>query len=140
MKKVVGAFLRWIAISYITYSVCAAVVLAIVGIALKVSIQRMLLPYLLVVSCGVVIGPLLFWVRQATDRPKTCAIRFAFVVFVFLQLFALVLAISGVKLGVVEQAAVFEYYLPCLTPGAIISSAVVYIMTRKRLSTRGSST
>lgn len=53
--------------------------------------------------------------------------------FGFLQLFALVLGVSGVTLGVVQRNAVLDYYLPCLTPGALITSTVVYLATRWRL-------
>jgi hypothetical protein len=129
----VSTFARWFLISCTTYAICTVVVLGIAAVVLKMSLQRMWLPYLLVLGCGLVVSPLLYWVAKSRARPRVCALRFAFVIFVFLQLFAAILGLSGIWLGVVERGAVLDYYFPSLTIGAIISSVVVYIVTRKRL-------
>lgn len=125
-------FFRWFAIGVVTYAACAAVPLIFVAVIF--GLKAVLLPYGLFLGCGLVLTPLLYWVRQARFQPKSCAIRFASLAFVYFQLFALIVLFSGIRLGVLQRSTVLHGYIPLLVPGAIISSAVVYTLTQKRLT------
>lgn len=124
---------RWIFVFFITYAVLETVFVGLAGLALNISVRRLLLPYLMLLFCALVLAPLIHWVLQSRNQPKSCALRFALVIFFYLQLFSLVVAFNVLRLGIVSQAIILDDTAPCILVGSVITSVVVYVTARRRL-------
>jgi hypothetical protein len=116
-----------------TYSAIVAAFVGLACLAFALSLRSLMLPFMILLGCGLLLSVFVYWVRQSYSRPKTCAIRFALVVFFYLQIFALAIGFGAVKVGILSLPAALEYYTPLLLPGAAISSVVVYVSTRTAL-------
>jgi hypothetical protein len=124
---------RWTFVFFITYAVLETVFVGLAGLALNLSLRSLLLPYLMLLFCALVLAPLVHWALQSRDQPKSCAFRFALVIFVYLQLFSLAVAFNVVRLGIVSQAIILDDAAPCILVGSVITSVVVYVTARRRL-------
>lgn len=124
---------KWTLIFFATYAVVEAVFVGFAGLTLNISVRDLLLPYLELLSCALVLAPVIHWVLQSRERPRSCAVRFALVIFFYLQLFSLVLTFNVVRLGIVSRATILDDTAPCILIGSVITSVVVYLSTRQRL-------
>lgn len=127
-------FWRWTSLFLVSYGLGQAILIVLAGVALDLRIQRLLLPFLLLLWCGFIGASLTYWARQSYERPK-CAIRFAVAIFLFLNLYMGVLVFSAYKVHLLSRDSALYDYGPYVLPGAALTSIVVYIMARRRLQT-----
>jgi hypothetical protein len=128
---------RWTLVFFITYAALETVFVGLAGLALNISVRSLLLPYLILLFCALALGPPVRWALQARNQPRSCARRFALVVFFYLQLFSLVVSLSVIKLGIVSRTIILDDTAPCILAGSLITSGVVYVSTRRRLEDVG---
>lgn len=127
------SFYNWNLVFVATYGVLEAAFIAVVGLALNIPARSLLVPYLMLLFSVVLLAPCVRWVLQFRDKPKSCAIRFALVIFVYLQVFSLILAFNAVNLGIVSKAIIVDDSAPIAVIGSTIMSIGVYITVRRRL-------
>ena len=124
---------RWIFTFFITYAVLEAVFVGLAGVALNIPVRSLLVPYLMLLFCVLVLAPLVRWSLGSRNQPRSCALRFALVIFLYLQLFSLVVAFNVVRLGIMSQAIILGDAAPCVLVGSVITSVVVYATARRQL-------
>jgi hypothetical protein len=127
------AFWRWTLLFLLSYGVGHVVLVALLGLALGLRARSLLLPYLLLLWCGFVGASLIYWARQSYERPKSGATRFALAMFLFLNLYLGALLFSTVKLTILSAGTALNDYAPYILLTSALSSAVVYMMARRRL-------
>jgi uncharacterized membrane protein len=126
-------FRKWTLVFFVTYAALEAVFVAVVGLALKIPARSLLGPYVTLLFSVILLAPCVRWVLQFRKEAKSCAIRFALVVFVYLQLFSFILAFNAVNLGIVSEAVIVDDSAPVAVVGSIMMSVGVYITVRRRL-------
>lgn len=124
---------KWTTTFVVIYSILEAAFVGIAGLILGVPLRSLLAPYLMLLSCALVLAPLVYWVLQVKSRPKSCATRFAAVIFCYLLLFSFVVAFNVVKLGIVSRKVIVNDSIPWMFIGSAITSAVVYVTARRKL-------
>jgi hypothetical protein len=129
-------FAQWVLAFFATYAALATILVGLASQILSLSFQSLILPFMMLLGCGLLLSFLVYWVRQSYERPKTCALRFALVVFVYLQLFALVILLSASSIGILSRVTLLHDFIPLLAPGAAISASVAYVLTLKQLQAR----
>lgn len=127
------SFLRWTTTYVVGGAVCQAVFVALIALALKLPIQNLGLPYLLLVWCGYIGGVLIYRARQSHGWPRSPAIRFALAIFLFSNLYMGALVFSAYNINLLSRESALYDYGPYVLPGAALTSIVVYIMARRRL-------
>ena len=133
-------FWRWTSLFLVSYGVGHAILVVLLGLALGLRIQSLLLPYLLLLWCGFVGASLIYWARQSYERPKAGAIRFALAIFFFMNLYMGALLLSAVKLAILSSNSALNGYAPDILPMSALGALVVYVMARRRLEAIGQST
>jgi hypothetical protein len=73
---------KWAFLFVATYALLESVTVGLVGFVFRLSFQHLLLPYAMLLGCGLMFAFLTYWARQALDCPKICALRFAITLFV----------------------------------------------------------
>jgi hypothetical protein len=126
-------FWRWTSLFLASYGVGQGILVALAGLALSLRTRSLLLPYLLLLWCGFVGAPLIYWARQSYDRPKSGAMRFALAIFLFLNVYMGVLLFSAVKLAMLSTSSALSDYAPYILPTSALGSVAVYVMARRRL-------
>jgi hypothetical protein len=126
-------FAKFMFLFLLTYCVLAGVFVGLAGAFLNLPFRSLVMPFAMIVGCGLVLSFLIYWVRQSYEQRKSVSTRFALAIFFYLQLFAFVVGFSAARVGIVSWATILHDYVPLLVPGAAISSVVVYASTRKRL-------
>lgn len=126
-------FWRWTSLFLVSYGIGQAVLVGAAALVLQLQTHSLLLPYFLLLWCGFVGASLIYWARQSYDRPPSGAIRFAFAIFLFLNLYLGVLLFSAVKLAVLSPGIALNGYAPYILPVSVLGSLAVYLMARRRL-------
>lgn len=127
------SFVGWTSIYVAGWAVAQAVFVAVIALVLNLRIQRLAVPYLLLVWCGYVGAVLLYWARHSYESPKSGAIRFAGAVFGYISLYMGVLVFSAYDLRLLSWPAALYDYGPYILPVAALTSTIAYIMARGRL-------
>lgn len=126
-------FWKWIALFLAPYGIGHAVLVFLVGSTLGFSIRSLLLPYLLLLGCGCVVGATIYWARQSYGEPKSGARRFALAIFFFLDLYLTALTFSALNLHLLSREAAIYDYGPYILPVAALASISVYFTARRSL-------
>ena len=90
----------------------------------------------MLLSCGLVLSPLLYWARLARENPKSFAIRSTIAIFSYVVNVMVVLGISAIRLGILSQAAVLENYAPVMMPFTVLTFIVFYVRMRQKARER----
>lgn len=114
-------FWKWTSVFLFSYGVGHVVLVGLLGLALGLRARSLLLPYLLLLWCGFVGASLLYWARQSYERPRAGATRFAFAMFLFLNLYLGALLFSTVKLNILSAGTALNDYAPYILPAAALS-------------------
>jgi hypothetical protein len=122
---------RWAVLFVATYAILEGVTVGLVGFVFRLSFQSLLLPYAMLLGCGLMFAFLTYWARRG-DRPKICALRFAITILLGFPIFALVLVFSAISLGLVQQPVVINYFIPVALVGCVIASVSTYLSVRKK--------
>jgi len=133
-------FWKWTSLFLVSYGIIHAIFIVLAELALGVRIQRLLVPYLLLLWCGFVGASLIYWARQSHGWPRAGAIRFTLAIFFFLNLYMGVLVFSAYSLGLLTPDAALYGYAPYILPGAVLASIAVYFAARSRHGDIGQST
>ncbi len=128
------SFVKWTTTYVVGWAACQLVFVAVITLALKLSVQSMILPYVLLAGCGYVGGCLIYWATQFRQASRSGPTRFAVAIFFFLTLYMGVLIFSTYKLNLISLASAVHDYAPYVLPGAALTSTVVYIMAQRRQS------
>lgn len=125
---------RWISIFFGGWAIFEGIFIALVGLTLKCPIRSLWRPYLLLLWCGLVGGPLIYRARHSHHAtPKSGALRFALAIFAFLNLYMGALLLSAVSVGIMSNGSALYEYAPYILLTSILGSIAVYVMARQRL-------
>jgi hypothetical protein len=105
------------------------------GLILGISSHRLLMPYTTLLYCGLVLSPLLYWARLSRGRHKSCALRFATAILLYLQAVMLALGFSAIKLNVLSQAEAISDFGLLIVPLSAFTFAASYLVARRMLGT-----
>jgi len=114
-------------------AVFAASVVGFAGLALGLPVHRLLVPFLLLLYCGLVLSPFVYSARLARERPKSCALRFGIAIFSYLTVSAMALTFGAIKAGVLSPAKAMHTYLPFVLPISVFGGVITYFVGRKVL-------
>jgi hypothetical protein len=131
-------FGKWTAVIFVGNAMGTAFFLAVASVILELPPRKLLIPYTMLLCCGLVLSPFLYWARLAREQPKSCAIRFSIAIFLYMQVLGLALAIGTVRLGILSQMAVLNDYAPLMVPFTALASIVGYVITCQMLQARKS--
>ena len=81
------SFVKWTTTYVVGWAACQLVFVVVITLALKLSVQSMILPYVLLAGCGYVGGCLIYWATQFRQASRSGPTRFAVAVFFFLTLY-----------------------------------------------------
>jgi hypothetical protein len=89
----------------------------------------------LLASCGPIFVALIYWSREARDRPGVCAIRFGVSLSAMVMLYVSAAMLSALRVGLpsVSRSALASYFVTVVLVVAPISSLTTYLMRRRRL-------
>lgn len=116
----------WMAIVFIGHAFGSAAFVALGGLMLGIPVNRLFLPFVTLCYCGLVLSPLLYWAHLSREQPKSCAIRFAVVMFFYLQMVGVALGIISVRLGLLSLKTAVNGYGPWLLPLSAVASLALY--------------
>lgn len=139
-KWVPFTFWKWTLLFLLSYGVCHAILVALVGLALGLQVRGLLLSYFLLLWCGFIGASLIYWARRSYERPKSGAIRFAWAIFLFMNLYMGVLLVSAARVGMLSGRSALNDYAPYILPTSALASVAVYVMARRRLEAVSRST
>lgn len=128
----------WMATLFVGHALGMAIAVGLTGLVLNIAPSRLLAPYALLVYCGLVLAPLLYWARLARQQPKSCARRFAIAMFLYLQVLLLAVGWSLIKLGILGPYTTLNDYAPFMLPISAIICIGTYIVARQMLEARES--
>ncbi len=131
-------FGKWTAVIFIGNAIGTAVFLGVAGVVLDLPPRRLLIPYTMLLCCGPVLSPCLYWARLAREKPKSFAIRSAIAMFLYFQVIMVALGISAIKLGILSQTAVLNDYAPVMVPFTALTSIVTYVVIRQMFKAKKS--
>lgn len=132
-------FGTWTAVIFIGHAIGMAIFVGLAAVILSIPARRLWVPYTVLVYCGLVLAPLLYWARLSRERPKSCAIRFGLAMFLYLQVLMLALGFGTIRLGILSlAAAVNDYALPMVT-FSVLASVLLYVVARHMLKAPPSS-
>ena len=114
-------------------AVFAASVVGFAGLALGLPVHRLLVPFLLLLYCGLVLSPFVYSARLARERPKSCALRFGIAIFSYLTVSAMALTFGAIKAGVLSPAEAMHTYLPFVLPISVFGGVITYFVGRQVL-------
>ena len=129
-------FGTWTVVIFVGHAIGTGIFIGFAGFALALPPRRLLVPYMMLLYCGLVLSPLLYWARLAREQPKTCAIRLAIASFLYAQVLMLALGISAIRLGVLSQTEALNNYAPIMVPFTALASIAVYVIRRQMFKTR----
>ena len=133
-------FGKWTAVIFVGNAFGTATFLGVAGVIFDIPLRRLLIPYTLLLCCGLVLSPFLYWARLAREQPKSCAIRFAIAMFLYMQVLMLALAISTIRLGILSKTAALNEYAPVMVPFTALASVAGYVITRQMFQARSRGT
>ena len=95
----------------------------------------LLLVFGLLACCGPIFVALIYWSREARDRPGVCAIRFGLSMSAMVMLYVSAAALSARRVGLpsVSRPALASYFVTVILVVAPISSLTAYLMRWRRL-------
>ena len=125
--------LKWMLLFPSTYAIFDVAFVGLVGLSLRLSIQKLLEPFALIFFCGVLASVLTYWARNSYRQPRSGAVRLSLGFFVYLGLFMSVLLFSAAKNGIIANASLLPDFISIVCPGSIIAAVVVYFSARSRL-------
>ena len=117
----------------------SALVAECIAVILGIPVRRLLVPYLVLVTCGCVLSPPLYWARTARRRPRVYAIRVAIAIFLDVQVFMLALGFGATRLGLVSWVEFLWEYAPFIPPFSAVVAALDYVAVRQMGDRAGSS-
>ena len=120
----------FIAVVFGGHAVGMAIFVGLIGLILGIPVRNLLVPYTTLVYCGLVLSPLLYWVRLARERPKSCALRFAVAMFFYLQIVVLALGFSTIKLHILSHAEAVRDFGLLIIPLSVFMFAASYLVVR----------
>jgi len=123
----------WIAVILFGNAAGAAIFVAMAGVELDLPIRRLWIPYAALFDCGLVLAPLLYWAALSRERPKSCAIRSAIAMFLYIQTVMLALGFSTIKLGILSRNQIIDGYAPFMEAFSVIASILIYTVARRML-------
>ena len=129
-------FGEWTAVIFVGNAIGSAILLGVAGVIFGLPLRGLFVPYTMLLYCGLVLSPFLYWARLAREQPKLCAIRLAIAMFLYMQVLMLALAISTIRLGILSRTAVLNVYTPVMVPFSALTSVVLYAVTRQILHRR----
>lgn len=130
-SKNVAILIRVMVALLLAHAIFAGLVAGFASLALRLSARQLFLPCLLIVMCGAVLAPLLFWAWLGRARPGARAFRTWLAMFAYLQLFALAVLESGIWLGFLSRDEALSGFLPFLSFSMCLASALVYAGARR---------
>lgn len=137
-KSASVSFGIWTAVIFAAHAIGMAIFTGLAGAALSIPVRNLLLPYTALLYCGLVLSPLLYWARLSRDRAKSCALRLAIAIFLYMQALMLALGFSTIKLNILSQAAVINSYAPFMMSFSWVASVLLYIAARQMFKVRPS--
>ena len=132
-------FAVWTGIMFLGHSIGYAIFLGAIGLIFDLAIPNLWKPYLLLVYCGLLFGPLSYWARIARERPQTCARRFAIVCFLYFQILVFVLLYSATDLKLLNRDDAIGFYSLCLVPFNALVCLYIYRTMHQKLEKPGQS-
>jgi hypothetical protein len=126
-------FGTWTVVIFIAHAIGMSIFVGLAGVILSIPARRLLVPYIVLVCCGLVLSPLLYWARLSRERPKSCATRFGIAIFLYLQVLMLALGFGTITLGILSRSAALNDYAPFMIPFSVLVSVLVYVVTRQML-------
>jgi len=124
------SFRMWTTVILFANAAGAAIFVALAGVALNLPFRRLWVPYTALCSCGLLLAPSLYWARLSRERPKSCAIRFAIAIFLYIQAVMVALGSSTIRLGILSQSEVVYDYAPFMEAFSVIVSIPIYVTAR----------
>ena len=119
----------WMTTLFVGHALGMAIAAALVGLILNIAPRRLLAPYALLVYCGFVFAPLLYWARVARSQPRLYATRFAVAMFLYLQVLMLAIGWSAIKLNLAQTSILDEYIFTI--PFSAIACIGLYVGVRR---------
>lgn len=124
-------FGTWMIVTFSGHALGLAIFTGLVGLAWGIPPGKLLVPYAMLAYCGLVLCPLLYWARLSRNRPKSCAIRFAIAMFLYLQTLMLALGFGAIRLGILTKADAIDGYGPFMLPFSAFAAVLVYFVVRQ---------
>ena len=131
-------FAKWTVVIFVANAVGTAIFTGLAGLALNLPARTLWVPYTMLLFCGLVLSPLLYWARLAREQPKSCAIRLAITFFLYSQVVMLALGVGAIRLGILSSTEEVDYYAPCMIPFTALTSVLTYVLMRRRFEARKS--
>ena len=110
-------------------AVFAASVVRFAGLALGLPVHRLLVPFLLLLYCGLVLSPFVYSARLARERPKSCALRFGIAIFSYLTVSTMALTFGAIKAGVLSPADADDLLFVLLF--SVFGAVIAYFVERQ---------
>ena len=131
-----ASFGRWLLTAFAADAVAASALVGVGGVALEIAPRRLVLPWGMVFEAFFVSSVLIYWARLAIERPRACALRFAFAVFAGTANLLLAVALSLAWLGIASAPVLIEYGAAAIPLGLGLAAVFIYFMVVGRLKAR----
>ena len=92
--------------------------------------SRLIVPATLLIGCGMVPAPLLYWARLARGSPRNFVPRASLALFVYMELLVSALIGSEVWLGLESKKDALSSDLPFLTINIALLAGILYLVLR----------
>jgi len=121
---------------FVGNAIGTAVFVGVAGAILDLPLRKLLIPYTMFLECGLVLSPFLYWARLAREKPRPYAIRSAIAMFSYTVDIMLALGISAIRLGILSQTELLNYYAPLMVPFPALASVAGYVTARQMFKAR----
>jgi len=122
----------WTLVIFCGHTLGMTVFVGLVALIGGIPIRSLFTPYVMLLYCGMVLSPLLYWVRISRDRPKTCAVRFAIAIFLYFQVFTGAVGYGAIRLRFISPTTAGHDYVPVLV-FSIVGSVLLYVIAGNML-------